>query len=47
MGLRHTALDVVKDPHAAADGQVCQTVFYSRGGVPAVAQTGHGQQRVD
>lgn len=47
MGLRHTTLDVVKDPHAAADGQICQTVFYSRGGVPAVAQTGHGQQRAD
>ena len=47
MGLRHTALDMVKDPHAAADGQVCQTVFYSRGGGPAVAQTGHGQQCAD
>ena len=47
MGLRHTALDVVEDPHAAADGQVCQTVFHRLGGGPAVAQTSHGQQRAD
>ena len=42
---RHTAFDLVQNPHTRVDGEIGKTVFNAASGFPAVLQTAHGQQR--
>ena len=42
---RHTAFDLVQNPHTGVDGKVGKVVFDAASGFPAVLQTAHGQQR--
>jgi len=47
VGLGHTALHTIQDPHTAAHRHVGKAVLDGLGGGPLVAQARHSQQRAD